>query len=264
MKKTDVKGIVKTEYEVFSRSIPAEFDRFKIAHISDSHSAPERGILDIVCRQKPDITVITGDMLHDDGKPLIKFTEFLKDLVKIAPVYMVTGNHDVRRPDCADIFEEYKKIGAVTLNNERVILERDGKKIALFGICDPLFKKKKKISESIKQPFSSLERLDGYEILLFHRANLFDEIKDYGFDLILSGHMHGGQIQIPHFGGLLAPFSSIPGGKRMIFPKYCYGRFESGKTTMIVNSGMRNTLPVPRWGNPCEAGIITLRHIDTK
>ena len=43
-------------------------------------------------------------------------------------------------------FEEYKKIGAVTLNNERVILERDGKKIALFGICDPLFKKKKKIS----------------------------------------------------------------------------------------------------------------------
>ena len=112
--------------------------------------------------------------------------------------------------------------------------------------------------QNLKKSFSELSDYDGYKILLFHRANLFDEIKDYGFDLILSGHMHGGQIALPYLGGMLAPSSACLSGKRMFFPKYCSGVVEDGKTTMIINRGMGNTLPLPRWGNRPEVGIVTL------
>ncbi len=258
MKKNE---IITTEYLISSPKIPEEFNGFTIAHISDSHARPAGGILQAVEALHPDITVITGDMLHGIKRDTAEFDAFLKSLTKISPVYMVTGNHDTEIPDFEKIFDRYEKSGAFLLDNSGKIFEKNGKKISLLGIGDPVSKKRAVIKENIKTGCQKLPRSDVYEILLFHRANLLDEVKACGFDLILSGHIHGGQIRIPKIGGLLSPFSCLRGGYRMIFPKYCQGRYISCGTTMLVNAGMCNTLPIPRWGNPFEIGKVVLNHL---
>ncbi|MDD6214744.1 MAG: metallophosphoesterase [Firmicutes bacterium] len=248
-----------TFYDIMSHRLPKEFDGFKIAQISDIHSRPCTGICEEIANFSPDIIAITGDLVHDDNKSYDAVTRLIADLVGIAPVYMSSGNHDVWHVGHSRIFREFCSLGAVLLDEKRAILSKNGAHIALFGISDPFSHVNSAICRNVKNSLSALPDFDGYKILLFHRANLFDLIKDAGFDLVLSGHMHGGQIQIPHMGGLLAPSSSIASGSRMIFPKYCSGRFLYDDTTMIVSRGIGNTLPIPRLFNPPEVCAVTLR-----
>ncbi|MDD6735125.1 MAG: metallophosphoesterase [Clostridiales bacterium] len=247
-----------SRYDIMSTKIPSVFDRFKIAHISDIHSRPAHGTAEIIDSEKPDIIAITGDIVHDGKIPVTPAYELIGELIKIAPVYFITGNHDVWRTDLKRIFGDFCDMGAVFLDNSRAEIERGGEKISLYGVSDPFSKLPKLVSRNIKTAFSQLPEFNGYKILMFHRANLFDEIKEYDFDLILSGHMHGGQIRIPRLGGVLAPSSALLSGKRMFFPKYTAGRVDLGGKTMIINRGISNTLPVPRLGNRPEIGIITL------
>lgn len=248
-----------SKYCISSEKIPEAFDRFCIAHISDTHSYPADGILKLVTSQKPDIICITGDMFHDNGKDAPEFWALFSRLLEIAPVYLVTGNHDLWREDSAFMLRKIKDLGGILLDSDMAVLEHDGEKMAIFGVGDPFSKIPALIEKSINTEFSRLPKSSGYKILLYHRANLFDKIKDFGFDLILSGHMHGGQISVLGLGGLLAPTSAIFSG-RMIFPKYTNGKFVYNSTSMIVNRGASNTLPIPRLFNPPEVGIITLLH----
>ena len=248
-----------TFYDISSAGLPKEFDGFKIALISDIHSRPCRGICEEITKFSPDIITIAGDLVHDNNKSCDAVTQLIAELLSIAPVYMVSGNHDVWRAGHSRIFRGFCDLGAVLLDEKSAVLSKSGAQIALFGISDPFSHISEAICRNVKAGLAALPDFDGYKILLFHRANLFDLIKDAGFDLILSGHMHGGQIQIPHMGGLLAPSSSIACGSRMIFPKYCSGRFVHGGTTMIVSRGIGNTLPVPRLFNPPEVCAVKLR-----
>lgn len=247
----------KTEYKIISQKLPKAFDGFKIAHISDLHSCPAEGAFEIIAGEKPDITVITGDLLQDDEKPAPCVESLIKSILKISPVYFISGNHDEWRKN-KEIYKKLADMGAKYLKNEAVVLERDGEKVALFGASDPQAKRPQEILRNLEKSFAALPDFDGYKILLFHRANLFDEIKDRGYDLILSGHMHGGQIRLPRLGGVLAPSSALFSGKRMLFPKYCSGEVIFKNTTMIINRGLGNTLPIPRWGNSPEVGIIKI------
>ena len=246
-------------YEIVAEKLPESFSGFKIAHISDPHSEPAEGVLEIIETAAPDIAVITGDLLNDDEKGTEKADGLIERLVKICPTYFVSGNHDLWRAGFGSIFAKYEQMGAVYLDGKCEILTRNDEKIAIFGVADPFSEIPERMKKRIDDAVSELEAFEGYKILLFHRANLYDELKDRGFDLILSGHMHGGQIGLPGLGGVLAPSSALLSGKRMVFPKYSGGVVNSDGTTMIVNRGIGNTLPVPRWGNPCEVGIITLK-----
>ncbi len=245
-------------YHISFKNLPESFSGFKIAHISDPHSRPAKGILEIVKDASPDITVITGDLLNDDEKTTKEIDELISVLAEISPVYFISGNHDLWRMDHREVFRKYEDMGAVFMDNKTVILERNGDEIAISGAPDPFSRLPKRIFENTKESLDSLEKIDGFNILLFHRANLFEQIKEYGFDLILSGHMHGGQIRLPKLGGVLAPSSALLSGKRMLFPKYTGGTVTDKETTMIVNRGVGNTLPIPRFGNAPEVGIITL------
>lgn len=249
----------RSDYIIISEKLPESFSGFKIAHISDPHSVPAEGVYDIISAAEPDIAVITGDLLNDDEKSTEKVDKMTEELTKICPTYFISGNHDLWRSDHKETFAEYEKLGAKFLDGKCEIISRSGENIALFGIPDPFSKVPKEIKKNVEAAFSAAEEFDGYKILLFHRANLFDDIKDYGYDLVLSGHMHGGQVRIPGIGGILAPSSALFSGKRMFFPKYCSGVVTHKETTMIISRGIGNTLPLPRWGNPPEVGIVTLK-----
>ena len=86
-----------------------------------------------------------------------------------------------------------------------------------------------------------------------------DELAGFGFDLVLSGHMHGGHVRIPGIGGVAAPRTSWQGGDNILFPRYFGGRFENDGTTMIVNRGLGNPMIIPRVFNRPELVVITLK-----
>lgn len=245
-------------YNIACKNLPESFSGFKIAHISDTHSRPAKGICEIIKDASPDIIVITGDLLNDDDKPTEEIDSLVQELLKIAPLYFTSGNHDLWRMGYGSIFSKYEGLGAIFMDNKTVVIEKNGEKIILSGCPDPFSKLPGSILENLQKSLDSLEKIDGFNILLFHRANLFDTVKDAGYDLILSGHMHGGQVRIPGIGGVLAPSSSLLSKTRMFFPKYSGGVVTSDESTMIINRGVSNTLPIPRLGNPPEVGIITL------
>ena len=144
------------------------------------------------------------------------------------------------------------------LHNERVLLKRGDDEIALSGIEDPFTMSSAKIAENIQNSLLSFPRYDGYEILLFHRANLFDQLKYHGFDLILAGHMHGGQSRLPSGQGMVSPKSSWASKAPIFFPKYVGGHYRAPRTEMIVNRGIGNPMLIPRLFNRPELTVITL------
>jgi len=248
-----------SSFILYEKNLPAEFDGFKIAHISDLHSVPANGVYEIIADSAPDVTVITGDLVHDDDTDYDKVLDLVRKLSGISPVYAVTGNHDLWRFNHKHVIKTIKNHGVTFLRNEMIELEKNEKKIALFGMDDPFSKIPDVIEEKIKKYYRQLPDYEGFKILLFHRANLFDSIKNLGFDIILSGHMHGGQIRLPWLGGVCGPTSAMLSKAGMLFPKYTAGIYNYQNTSMIVNRGIGNTLPVPRFGNPPEVGIITLK-----
>lgn len=246
-----------TRYSIKSDKIPAGFEGFKIVQISDLHSSTIPGLYDEIRGEAPDIIVITGDLAHDYGTYL-PVVHIMTRLREIAPVYYVMGNHDVRRPDFAEYSEAVQKTGAVALDDKSVILEHNGDVITMSGIGDPFSEVGEAISRSIEMSLEKLPRTDNYHICLFHRANHMDALLGEGFDLILSGHMHGGQFRLPNGRGVCAPKSSWGSGGKMLFPKYFGGHYRSGDTDMIVNRGLGNPMVIPRLFNRPEITVITL------
>lgn len=247
-------------YTISSKNLPKSFDGFTIAHISDAHSRPAKGVFKLIENATPNAICITGDMLQDDYNSTEDFDELLTSCLELAPVYMVTGNHDLWRHGGRKKLNEFTKKGAILLESTARKIEKDNEFINILGIGDPFSKLPDIIRKNVKTSIDNLPQVDGFKILLFHRANLFDLVKDCDADLVLSGHMHGGQIRLPKIGGILSPTSSIL-SERMIFPKYSGGEYESEQTKLIVNCGISNTTFLPRLGNPPEVGIITLKKL---
>ncbi len=247
-----------TDYTVTSDKIPMSFDGFKIAQISDYHNDSVPGVTDAVRDIKPDIIVSTGDLADDEGSYLPAL-HLCERIASVAPVYAVTGNHDVWRDDYNDFERDIANAGVTTLHNERVILESGGESVSLSGIDDPFTLNSTKAGETVRKCLAKIRGYDGYDILLFHRANLFDCVKDQGFDLILSGHMHGGQVRLPGGRGIVAPKSGWT-SSGMFFPKYTSGRYASEGCEMLVSRGIGNPMAIPRLFNRPELTVITLKH----
>ncbi len=247
-----------THYTVKSKKIPKEFDNFKIVQISDLHSDNIPSLVLEIRNEAPDIIVSTGDLVHHTGT-YDYASALLKKLMDIAPVYAVTGNHDVWRGDYMEMENELSSLGVKTLHSELVNIERDGAEIALYGIDDPFYVTTKGINEFLESETKKLQQSDAFKILLFHRANWLDYFAEFGFDLIISGHIHGGQVRVPFLGGVASPRSSWsnPGG--MLFPKYAGGLYEKNGTKMIVSRGLGNPMPIPRLFNRPELVTITLK-----
>ena len=133
-----------THYTVLSEKIPAAFNHYRISVVSDLHNAHfgknNGNIVSLIEKQKPDIIAITGDLV-DSSKTNIEIAESLiQRLVKIAPCYYVTGNHE------AWIGEKYQELdkklidaGVIVLHDESMELAKNNETILLAGLDDPDF-----------------------------------------------------------------------------------------------------------------------------
>lgn len=246
-----------TSAELCFKNLPKEFDGFKIAHLSDLHSYIPIGIAADVKALSPDITVITGDIVSHSNTDFDGVYALLRNLCSLSPVYAVSGNHDARNP----LFEEFKAeiqaLGVNFIDDSSDFFQKDGAEIGIFGIKDPNVFKSEKLDAELSKSLSSLPEYDGFKLLLMHRADLFPRIS--GFDLILSGHMHGGQLCLPDGRGILSPKSSIIGVKKPFFPDYTAGLYKKDYIQMYVSRGLSNPTILPRIFNDTELVSLTLK-----
>lgn len=247
-----------TRYTIVSPKLPHAFSDYRICLLSDIHCDTTAGLSDAVRSESPDIICIPGDMTHDDV-PYEPFMSLLHQLIKIAPVYMVSGNHDIWRGDYTEFVCKCKKAGAVFLQNESIFIEQGSEKIKISGLEDPFARVSSLTEKNLADSLTRLTRDNCFEILLFHRANLFEQLCGKDFDLILSGHMHGGQIRIPKLGGVAGPKSNLISHSGIIFPKYFGGLYEKDGTKMIVTRGVGNPTVIPRLFNRPEICTIVLK-----
>jgi predicted MPP superfamily phosphohydrolase len=228
------------EYTVTQENIPPSFDGFKIAHISDLHNAEfgqnNDDLVNAIRNISPDIIVMTGDMVDSSRTNVDIAVSFVKRASEIAPCYYVTGNHEGRL-NCEDIKEKFRQSGVTVLENESVVLERNGECITLIGMDDiSVYSNADSSFYSLftKSALLKLSDTDSYTVLLSHRPEFANEYSACGIDLAFSGHAHGGQFRLPFIGGLYAPGQGF-------FPKYDSGAYNIKDTVMIVSRGLGNS-----------------------
>jgi predicted MPP superfamily phosphohydrolase len=238
--------------EVPVPGLPAELDGLRIAHLSDFHLgvpspgavAVERGI-DWVAEHRPDLVCITGDLLtHPRGEQrLRRLVERLPQ-----PAFAVLGNHDyaIARDPQAKASNLRELEPARLLLDEGELLELRGRSVWIAGADS-----RQILRGQLKMDPNSLSRDADFRILLCHFPRVLDRLEPGRFELVLSGHMHDGQIAIPY-----------PGGKvRLAHPTahYVNGVYRTSAAVMHVSPGLGTTFVPFRFAARPEATELVLR-----
>ena len=249
-----------TNYNLEFKNLPEEFHNFKIAQVSDIH-CDKVGISDLfflekLCKFSPDIIVITGDILDSYRNDMDIVYNILSQLSAVAPCYFVTGNHELRLPkEFEELKNMFERLNISYLHNEVRSIYKTNDKINLIGIEDyNYFKAKDKLNhrENFQDILSKLSDKNEFNILLSHRPEKFDFYVKEKYNLVFSGHAHGGQWQIPFIGGVFSPSQGF-------FPKYIHGVYEKENTKLVVSQGLGNSSFPIRINNQIELVLVTLK-----
>ncbi|MBF0715493.1 metallophosphoesterase [Gemelliphila palaticanis] len=253
------KFVSKREFNIIDKKIPSNFNGYKIIQLSDIHS-DKIGISDIlflekIKTEKPDIIIITGDLFDSyNNEPEIAYN-LLSQFSSIAPCYFISGNHELRlQKDYNDLKIFMKRLGIINLNNIRQEINIKDHSISISGIEDfNYFKNEDKYNyyANYRNKLKSNIVENSYNILLAHRPEKFDMYSDLGYNLIFSGHAHGGQWNIPFLGRIYAPSQGF-------FPKYTNGIYENNNSKMIVSQGLGNSSFPTRLNNRLEYIVVNL------
>lgn len=231
----------------------------KIVLLSDLHSTifgkNQNQLVKKIKEQNPDLILLSGDIL-DDEAPHIGTELLLSNIDNIAPIYYVTGNHEYWSHNIEQIRELILSYKVIILSDNYVRINIKGNEFILAGIEDP-DKKYYEVSDynqyiSMEKAFRELDKEGSYKILLAHRPENIENYRNFSFDLILSGHTHGGQVRLPFIlNGLFAPNQGF-------FPKYGGGLYKHGKLIHIISRGLSVNPILPRIFNPPEMVVVTL------
>ena len=242
-----------SRYEVNSKKLPESFDGFKIVQLSDLHGAEfgEDGmeLVDKVGSLEPDMIALTGDFVTDEGD-LAAVEKLAARLVKLCPVYFVSGNHEFGSGLAVKVRNILERAGVKYLSNEYLTINRGDDEILLGGVEDPLAYADMLSPDELAQKMNDAAP-DAFKILLGHRNYWMTEYPELPVDLIFCGHAHGGLIRIPGVGGLI-------GTDRRLFPDFDAGQFNNGRYTLIVSRGLGNSVPIPRIFNRPEIVCVEL------
>lgn len=248
-------GLTVKHYTVITSKV-SDDSNIRIVLLSDLHSCiygeNQSKLIKKIQKQKPDIIFMVGD-IADDVTPINGTKLLLNEIVKLAPCYYVSGNHEFWSDDIDNIKKVFNSYGVEVLEGKSKSIKVKNQKLNICGIDDPyvLSDYERPGYENLLLPFKSLSSLE-FNILLAHRPEYIDEYKKYEFDLVLSGHAHGGQWRIPFIlNGLYAPDQGF-------FPKYAGGLYKHNGLTHIVSRGLSFNPRLPRVFNPPEIVVIKL------
>lgn len=234
----------------------------KIVFISDLHNCfygdtHNSKLIDAVNEADPDMVIFGGDVLDAWGGTKYALS-LMSELSDSYPCCYTPGNHEEMRDDHEEFYEEVSKICPLLLGNYEEF-HINGQDIRVYGAIDSIAWGRK--ATQLDECFATLDD-NYYNILLAHQPEQIDsylgkDIKaETGFDLILSGHAHGGQWRIPKLldQGLYAPDQGL-------FPDYTTGMYKYGDTTHIISRGLARPLRmifIPRIFNRPELSIINI------
>lgn len=270
--KYETNTIETTKYTIENEKIPLEFDNFKIVQISDLHNKDfgknNAKLISKIDNENPDAIFITGDLVDGDSKNFKVALDFIEELSKRYEIYHIIGNHEQKslikryKNLYKDYFQDLYEKNIINLEDEVVKIQRGKSNINVYGLIIPLefypyfftnYKNKKlKLEEKFIEDRLGKVDHDKYNVLLAHTPFYFDEYVNWGADLVLAGHVHGGIIRLPFLGGLLSP-------NREFFPKYDLGEYKKNYTTMLLNKGLGGSKVLIRLNCKPEIVSITLK-----
>lgn len=257
----ETNSIVVTHMEYSNSKISSEFNGYKIVQISDLHNKRfgknQSKLIDKIKECNPDIIIVTGDLVDKRYYNLDVAMEFINNAINIAPIYYVSGNHEISTEEYEDIKRKLIDSNVVVLDNESILLNKNEESIKLAGLLDPSYYdgtnevRKTKLNEELKKLVTNEE----FEILLSHRPEILDIYSENNIDLVFTGHAHGGQIRIPFIGAIIAPHQGL-------FPKYTEGQYTLNNTTMIVSRGLGTSVITVRIFNKPEIILLELKSVN--
>ena len=233
--------LVTTDYEV-DLGIPSEVT---IVQVSDLHNQffgiNQSTLLKRIKEADPDIIVITGDVVDKTHTNFAISEDFIEGAVKIAPVYYITGNHEVWIGDkkMSPFYEKMRSLGVIFLDDTYV----DMGDYILAGIGDSSL-----TSFVAYPPFDDSKPV----VMLAHEPQFSELYKKLGADLVLTGHYHGGQIIIPGVGGFVSP-------EYEIFPKMYEGCNDIDGMQLVISRGLGNSVLPVRINNYPELVVVKVR-----
>lgn len=254
--------------------LPRSLDGLRIVQISDLHVGPYirnrelRRIVGEVNRLRPDVVVITGDILDWDLSSMPDAVSGLEGIESPLGVFAVLGNHDIyadrysfdrKNRGGVEIAKGMETIGVRTLRNEVVELGEGPDRLALMGLdwlspnpSTPNFFRYMQAETRLQLTYmSSLVAAEVPKVLLAHHPDTFGDAVSYDIGLTLSGHTHGGG-QV-----LVGTWNGIPLGIGLLRFKYLSGLYQEGGLSLYVNRGI-GYLGVPIRIN-CPPEISTFR-----
>lgn len=272
--KHEMFSLEKVEYIIENDKIPEDFNDFKIVQISDLHNGifgkNNINLIELVDSMNPDVIFMTGDLVDGERKNFKVALDLIDELSKKYKIYHIIGNHEQKslvkryRNLYKNYFKELYNKNIINLEDDCVKIIKNNSYINLYGLTIPLecytylFDKSNTKNIKINKDFIKnrlgMTNEGEYNILLSHTPFYFKEYSEWGADLVLSGHVHGGIIRVPLIGGLLSP-------NREFFPEYDLGEYKKDNSTMILSKGLGGSRIIIRLNCKPEVVGITLKSI---
>jgi len=247
----DERLILRT-YTVVSPKLTAEV---RLAVVTDFHSSDNADdVVAMVASCAPDAVLLVGDLFDDDtqNRPTERTLSLMRQLSAQYPCYYVSGNHEAWTGEMDALYQQTEEAGVTVLRMSSGVLTVRGQRIALCGIPDPyemVFSGAPDTEEQLRQALEDVDSAD-FTVLLAHRPELLAKYAQFPFDLVVSGHAHGGQVRIPGvLNGLYAPNQGW-------FPKLAGGAYTQDGTTLIVSRGLAVRTRLPRIFNRPEVVLV--------
>lgn len=255
-----------TKYQIFSNKLSGIKKERKIVFLSDLHSYTygknNEKLIRAIKNEKPDYIIVAGDMVvAKPGESINIACDCLKDLAAICDVYFANGNHEQRMKENTKMFgnsfiEFQRKLdesGVKTLPNKKAELTWDNIPVEIYGLEMPTSKYKKfqkqTFTKKEAEEFLGTPNHECYNIMIAHNPLFVDSYLEWGADLVLSGHFHGGVVRLPWLGGIITPDLSL-------FPKFSGEMTKVGDASVVVSKGIGiHTIKV-RLFNPAEVVVM--------
>lgn len=248
-------------YKISSTKINNDVNIVMIADVHDFHCKVKDQIVNKIEQLNPDIILCVGDIIDNKSTDNKSTIEFLESLTEITDVYFSLGNHELEYSDSKRLIEDIKNTGVKVLDKEYQDIEVNGNMIRIGGMYDYAFSQEtgdidqETMKSDVYNFLTEMKQTPSFQLMMAHRPDsfIFGKAYKWDFDLVVSGHYHGGQVILPYVGGLYAPELGW-------FPEVDYGHYKLKDMDMIVTRGISSSDETfPRFNNPPEIVSITLK-----